>query len=104
MKRPCINCGVVIASGTRCKQCAAARTASYVGPPPRKSTTERGYDYRWRKLSKEAIARQPYCSVCGTTKDLTGDHRDPTKRKNLTLADVDVLCRAHNSSKKNRIY
>ena len=39
--------------------------------------------------------------MCGTSEDLTVDHIDPaTKgRADLTLADVQVLCRSHNSSK-----
>jgi 5-methylcytosine-specific restriction endonuclease McrA len=50
-------------------------------------------------LAAEAIRRQPWCSACGTTVDLTGDHIDPNKRTDLTLDDVQVLCRRCNSRK-----
>lgn len=67
----------------------------------RGSTAQRGYDNEWRKLSEQAIAAQPYCSVCGTTDDLTTDHVDPRTRgmAGLTLNDVQVLCRFHNSQR-----
>lgn len=56
----------------------------------------RGYDEAWTKLSLRARELQPWCSVCGTSEDLTGDHlRWPAR----TLRDVDVLCRSHNSRK-----
>ena len=62
---------------------------------------QRGYGPAWRQLAALAIKTQPFCSICGRTKDLTVDHRDPSAkgRNDLTLADVDVLCRSHNSSK-----
>lgn len=53
----------------------------------------------WRVLAERKKATQPFCSVCGTGEDLTVDHVDPTKRAGLTLDDLDVLCRAHNSKK-----
>jgi len=61
-----------------------------------------GYDAAWRKLALEAIARQPWCSICGATDDLTGDHIDPRKRTDLTLADVRTLCRRCNSRRGDR--
>lgn len=60
------------------------------------SATKRGYDEAWSKLSKRARELQPWCSSCGATEDLTGDHlRWPAK----TLRDVDVLCRGCNARK-----
>src|SRR5690242_3822606 len=61
--------------------------------------------YRWKKLSAEVIAEQPWCSVCGlegtATDPLTVDHivsvkadADPFDRDNLT-----VLHRSENSRK-----
>ncbi len=58
-----------------------------------------GYDAEWRALAKAAVALQPWCSRCGATEDLTADHIDPEKRTGLTLDDVQVLCRRHNSKK-----
>ena len=55
-----------------------------------------------RRGNRVAIKGPP--SARGTTEDLTVDHRDPnTKgRTDLTLADVDVLCRSCNARKGRR--
>jgi 5-methylcytosine-specific restriction enzyme A len=82
----------------RCKRERARR---------RGTTTQRGYDRHWRKLSEQARRVQPYCSVSGcTSDDLTVDHIDPSTRgkPGLTLADVQVLCRFHNASKGAKSY
>lgn len=63
---------------------------------PKPSRETRGYDDAWRALSKRARTLQPWCSNCGTTKDLTCDHLQWPAR---TLRDVDVLCRPCNSAK-----
>ena len=47
------------------------------------------YNAAWRRQSKAAIAAQPWCSVCGTTLDLTLDHSGV------------VLCRADNTRWRN---
>lgn len=63
---------------------------------PKPSATTRGYNSAWERLSKRARTIQPWCSACGSKDDLTTDHlRWPA----LSLADVDVLCRSHNSKK-----
>jgi len=100
-KQRCVECGA-LSPGNRCEAHAIERRREHERSRVRPNSTARGYDYAWRKLAKEAIALQPYCSLCGATEDLTGDHIDPNKRTGLTLADVDVLCRAHNAAKKNR--
>jgi 5-methylcytosine-specific restriction protein A len=88
MLKLCIRHGHHDAS-TGCAECRAARG----------TTNQRGYGAAWQRLSAEARRRQPYCSKCGATRDLTVDHRDPRKRTGLTLADVDVLCRPCNARK-----
>jgi 5-methylcytosine-specific restriction endonuclease McrA len=72
---------------------------------PLNSREGRGYDRKWRKLSALAIQLHPYCSVCGTTADLTTDHVVPRSRGGVarTLEDVQVLCRSHNASKGARV-
>ncbi|MFD6970149.1 HNH endonuclease [Streptomyces sp. NPDC059949] len=77
------------------------------GAPPRrhksKNTRRPGlYDYQWQKVRAEAIKLQPYCSFCGTDRDLTGDHILPLKDggKN-TLDNVRVLCRSCNTRREN---
>ena len=60
------------------------------------SRQARGYDEAWNRLSLKARKLQPWCSTCGTSEDLTGDHlRWPAR----TLADLDVLCRSCNAKK-----
>ena len=58
----------------------------------------------WLRLVKLAIRQQPYCSIPGCTgTDLTGDHRLPvSKGGTSTLENVQVLCRRHNSAKRDR--
>jgi 5-methylcytosine-specific restriction endonuclease McrA len=65
---------------------------------------QRGYTEAWLRLVRLAIRQQPYCSVPGCTNtDLTGDHRVPLSRGGTsTLENVQVLCRRHNSAKRDR--
>jgi 5-methylcytosine-specific restriction protein A len=70
-----------------------------VAPP-----AELGYDTSWRKLSERARRIQPWCSDCGTDRDLTGDHsaeawRRKAEGKPIRLQDVDVLCRGCNTKR-----
>ena len=44
------------------------------------------YQGTWRRTSKAARQAQPWCSICGTTYDLTLDHEHGQ-----------VECRSHNS-------
>jgi 5-methylcytosine-specific restriction enzyme A len=84
-----------------CDQCRREKNAA------RGTTPQRGYGRQWQKLSKQARELQPYCSVPGCqSTDLTVDHVDPRTRgkPGLTLADVQVLCRFHNSSKGAKAY
>lgn len=68
----------------------------------RPSACRRGYDRGWRRIAAEAIARQPWCSDCRSTNDLTGDHIVPVSRGGLnTRANCQVLCRTCNARKRN---
>lgn len=94
--RPCLTCGA-LSRGSRCPTHTAANQRAT--DARRGTATQRGYDSAWRRLVAEAIRLHPWCSDCGTTKDLTGDHlRWPA----LTLADVQVVCRPCNSRRPNR--
>ena len=58
---------------------------------------KRGYDWAWRKLSEKARRLQPFCTDCGTTRNLTVDHTPEAWRrrdagKPIRLQDVDVVC------------
>lgn len=84
-KRPCITCG----EPTEGSYCTDHQPATH-----QLSADARGYDAAWRRLSKRARRLQPWCTDCGTTEDLTGDHlRWPARQ----LEDVDVVCRTCNS-------
>lgn len=61
------------------------------------------YDREWRRLVAQAIREQPYCTICGTEEDLTGDHITPLSRGGTNTRDnIRVLCRHCNSQRGNR--
>ena len=70
IQRPCIGCGELINTGSRCADCRIPRT----NPADRPSAPQRGYDSRWRALSKRLRKRSPFCELCGSTTDLVADH------------------------------
>ncbi len=82
LPRPCVDCGVIVRA-SRCKQCQRIKERGRV------SRLDRGYDYRWRKLSKQLREIHPFCKQCGATKDLTVDHID--QRFNKLEAKIDQL-------------
>jgi excisionase family DNA binding protein len=88
-----------LAGRARAPEAAAQTTTAMTR---RGTTAQKGYGASWQRLSK--LARQPWCTVCGSTTDLVADHIDPATRgrRPLTLADVQVLCRRCNGSKGSR--
>jgi 5-methylcytosine-specific restriction enzyme A len=69
----------------------------------RESFTARGYDAAWVKLSSRARKLQPFCELCSSPDNLSGDHTPQAWLKHeagerLTLADIRVLCRRCNSA------
>jgi 5-methylcytosine-specific restriction endonuclease McrA len=98
--RVCPACGCTLPSPGRgkCRPCQREYE--------RKRGTRRrgGYNDAWLRLVRLAIAQQPYCSVPGCTDpDLTGDHRVALSRGGTsTLENIHVLCRRHNSAKRDR--
>lgn len=95
MQVPCIDCGQPTRPGPRCDECQTNLNRDqdhHRGHPH-----ERGYNWRWRKLSKRARKLQPFCSVCGSTDDLQADHTPEAWRRHekglpIRLQDIDVLC------------
>src|SRR5690242_12088607 len=66
------------------------------------SSTQRGYDYAWQQVVKAAIAKQPWCTFCLTTVDLTGDHIKPRKYGGSNdPSNCRVLCRRCNSRRRD---
>jgi 5-methylcytosine-specific restriction endonuclease McrA len=88
--------------GVPCPMCTSQGNSRPRRKHPSKGATRRGYDYQWQKLRAEAIRLQPYCSFCGTDKDLTGDHILPLKEGGSnTLDNIRVLCRRCNTRREN---
>jgi 5-methylcytosine-specific restriction enzyme A len=87
-KRPCLTCGKP-SSGSYCAEHGR-----------RPSRQWRGYGNDWYRAVRAAIAAQPWCSKCGATEDLTGDHVLAVARGGVSDAsNIQVLCRSCNSSK-----
>jgi len=99
MKRfnsPCLYCGVV-SRGSTCRQCTAVIQSRDIN----RQIRNKQYDYKWQKLSRYARTIQPYCSRCGSQRDLTADHiLSLADGGQNTLDNIMVLCRSCNSSKK----
>ena len=69
----CLDCGTRT-RGSRCRGCEARRDAA------RGTTTERGYGAAHQRRARSALALQPWCSRCGSTRGLTADHITPLSR------------------------
>lgn len=94
----------------RCPQCQpsrherpdhSGRTAAY----REQSASRKAYNTRaWRRLSKMARDRQPFCSDCGSPYDLTTDHSPEAWQRHdagltVRLEDVDVVCNRCNAER-----
>lgn len=102
--RPCLDCQAP-ARGPRCPSCRTvkARAVRAVSGPGA-SSTAKGYDQSWRRLSDCARRLQPWCSRCFATDDLTLDHspeawQAKASGRPITPDLVTVLCRKCNSAK-----
>ena len=93
MRLKACSCGRTHPLGTRCPTKERERDAR------RGTRTQRGLDNRWLRLRDKAIALQPWCSYCGATENLTGDHRIPRSQGGVarTVDDIIVACRSCNS-------
>jgi 5-methylcytosine-specific restriction endonuclease McrA len=93
LPRPCVDCGDLVPSGSRCAPCKAAQPEGPRRPRPSRPRA-------WRRLSKRARTLQPWCENCGTTDDLSADHLTPTSCGGQMVPDltgVRVLCRPCNA-------
>lgn len=99
--KPCLDCGVP-ADQSRCPKHESQREQDRRSAYPKESSsTARGYDEAWKRISRQARHLQPFCSDCGTTDDLTTDHSAEAwqawiDHRPITLAMVDVVCRSCN--------
>lgn len=104
MNTYCLECGKLCkldkATGSRCPECWGAYRRAAKRIPNKESKRvrgDRGYNGRWKRLSKRARELQPFCSVCGATTDLQTDHTPEAWRRHelglaIRLQDVRVLC------------
>ncbi len=99
--RPCLDCQRPTRNGSRCPSCSQQRAARR--DRQRGTRSQRGYTNDWWRTVQRAIAEQPYCTLCGATTDLTGDHIVPLSRGGSNHpSNVRVLCRSCNSARGNR--
>ena len=68
---------------------------------PRPGTRQqRGYTEEYLRVRSRLIQRQPWCSACGSTHDLTAHHIVPLSRGGTSaISNLRVLCRSCNSSR-----
>jgi len=106
-KLSCLDCGIPTAR-SRCERCQA--TVDAMKPPRiRATSTERGYNYAWRKIRLQILDRDNWrCHYCGknvTGSDATVDHLQPLSKFGATT-DPSLLvtaCRSCNSRKKDKL-
>lgn len=56
------------------------------------------YRGRWRRIARYVVARQPFCSICGSRYRLTADHIVPLAHGGTDeWENLRVLCRTCNS-------
>ena len=92
---PCLYCGT-LSRGSACKDCINSIQAR----DPKRRERNKQYNYEWHKISRIARQIQPWCSRCGSQKDLTADHIISLESGGSNiLSNVQVLCRRCNSSK-----
>ena len=87
--KACADCGDL----TTRARCTTCRPPDHEG----KSSTARGYDSAWRRLSRRARRLQPFCTDCGATTELSVDHTPQAWERHergleIRLEDVAVVC------------
>ena len=93
---PCLYCGILSRGGT-CKDCINTIQSR----DPKRAERNKQYNSEWHRLSRLARQIQPWCSRCGSKKDLTADHILSLANGGTNiLENIMVLCRRCNSSKK----
>jgi 5-methylcytosine-specific restriction protein A len=93
----CPRCGALERAQGYCPACRRQRSRR------RGTRQQQGYTDHWLRLRDAAIRAQPWCSQCGTTHDLTGDHILPLSRGGINEpTNIRVLCRRCNSRRGNR--
>lgn len=74
--RPCLDCQRATRNGSRCPTCAQAHDQRR--DQRRGTAAQRGYGYRWQRLSQQVIERDGgICHLCGKPGADTADHVTP---------------------------
>lgn len=68
--RPCLDCGINVTDASRCAACERDRQARRNRSVRRRAL----YGGNWERYSLARRADQPWCSVCGSTEQLSVDH------------------------------
>lgn len=90
--RPCLHCGDLITTGTRCSSCTPVETG-------RDKTSAHWNTSRWKNLSRRLRRQSPFCELCSSTSNLQVDHILPiVDYPELTyeVENLRVLCRTCN--------
>lgn len=104
-KRPCTwpGCGALTDTG-RCPK--HKRQERKEIDERRGTSTERGYDARWRKARRTYLIDHPFCAECGREGKVAAasvvDHRIPHRGDYAAFWDEDnwqSLCKTHHDSK-----
>lgn len=89
MNRPCIKCGALIASGSRCTECKLPSA-----PKNRPRDHPHANPAAWKRLSKAVRKAQPFCLDCGRTDELHADHIIAvSERPDLALERLNITVR-----------
>jgi 5-methylcytosine-specific restriction endonuclease McrA len=85
-----------------CNGCRRAFPQSEIKRGRCRNCKVRNYDGRHRRVRKQAIAAQPYCTDCGATEDLCADHITPySEGGSHVLSNYEVRCRSCNTRRRN---
>lgn len=103
IRKPCLGCGIPV-EGSRCMDCAAEQDRATPRQPRGRNARHDGYTSRWEVVSKKARRIQPWCSDCGTERNLHADHLPSAwdryhRGLPIQLVDVSVVCSACNTDR-----
>jgi 5-methylcytosine-specific restriction endonuclease McrA len=103
VNRPCISCGDVISSGSRCDDCKLPAK-----PRARPKGHHRNTE-RWKQLSRRLRRLSPFCELCGATRLLEVDHVIPYEEALMLGIDeynqhnLRVCCKSCNGRRGDRV-
>ena len=104
-KRPCNKCKLELTTNTYCDKCQTIRRKQ--SDQRRGSSTERGYNYKWRKARLLFLKLNPLCVHCRDEEDRVTpatvvDHITPHKGDKQLFWDTknwQPLCKRHHDKK-----